>query len=153
MISIARTFGAPLTVPAGSVARSTSIGLEPSDQVAGHLRRQVHHVAVALERHQLVDVHPAEAGDAPDVVAGEVDEHHVLGPLLRVLGQLGGHAPVVLVGGAALAGAGDRPARSPSCPAVASTWTIGSGDDPTIVSSGWRTKYMYGLGLTWRSTR
>ena len=34
-----------------------------------------------------------------------------------------------------------------------SSCTIGSGDDPTIVSSGWRTKYMYGLGLTWRSTR
>ena len=30
MISIARTFGAPLTVPAGNVARSTSIGVLPS---------------------------------------------------------------------------------------------------------------------------
>ena len=30
MISIARTFGAPLTVPAGSVARSTSIGPSPA---------------------------------------------------------------------------------------------------------------------------
>src|SRR4029453_4014531 len=30
MISIARTFGAPLTVPAGNVARSTSIGPLPS---------------------------------------------------------------------------------------------------------------------------
>ena len=34
MISIARTFGAPLTVPAGSVARSTSIGPLPSTSVA-----------------------------------------------------------------------------------------------------------------------
>ena len=33
MISIARTFGAPLTVPAGSVARSTSIGPLPVDEV------------------------------------------------------------------------------------------------------------------------
>ena len=98
MISIARTFGAPLTVPAGSVARSTSIGPRPVAQRARHLRREVHHVAVALERHQLVDVHRAELGDPADVVAGEVDEHHVLGPLLRVLGQLGGHPPVVLVG-------------------------------------------------------
>ena len=30
MISIARTFGAPLTVPAGRVARNTSIGPSPS---------------------------------------------------------------------------------------------------------------------------
>ena len=29
MISIARTFGAPDTVPAGSVARSTSMGVLP----------------------------------------------------------------------------------------------------------------------------
>ena len=30
MISMARTFGAPETVPAGSVARNTSIGVRPS---------------------------------------------------------------------------------------------------------------------------
>ena len=30
MISIARTFGAPLTVPAGNVARSTSTAVRPS---------------------------------------------------------------------------------------------------------------------------
>ncbi len=36
--------------------------------------------------------------------------------------------------------------RSSSC-------TIGSGEEPTIVMSGWRRKYMYGLGFTWRSTR
>ena len=46
--------------------------------------------------------------DAPDVVAGEVDEHHVLGALLRVLGELGGQAPVVGFGAAAAPGAGDR---------------------------------------------
>ena len=109
MISIARTFGAPLTVPAGSVARSTSIGPSPSRELARHLRREVHHVAVALERHQLVDVLGAERGDPADVVAGEVDEHHVLGALLRVLAQLGRQAAVVLVGAAPLAGAGDRP--------------------------------------------
>ena len=34
-----------------------------------------------------------------------------------------------------------------------SNCTIGSGDEPTIVTSGWRRKYMYGLGFTWRSTR
>ena len=69
----------------------------------------MHHVAVALERHQFVDGDRAELGDTPDVVAGEVDEHHVLGTLLRVLDQLSGHHPVVLVGATPPSGAGDRP--------------------------------------------
>ena len=47
---------------------------------------------------------------AADVVAGQVDEHDVLGDLLRVLLQLAGHAPVVVVVAAAAAGAGDRAA-------------------------------------------
>ena len=46
--------------------------------------------------------------DAADVVAGQVDEHHVLGDLLRVLDELGGEPAVVLVGRAPTTGAGDR---------------------------------------------
>ena len=34
-----------------------------------------------------------------------------------------------------------------------SSCTIGSGDEPTSVTSAWRNRYMYGLGLIWRSTR
>ena len=109
MISIARTFGAPDTVPAGSVARSTSTGPRPGVQLARHLRREVHHVAVALEHHHLVDLLGAEPHDATDVVAGEVDEHHVLGDLLRMLAQLGAEAAVVFVGRAPPPCAGDRP--------------------------------------------
>ena len=71
-------------------------------------------MAVALERHQLVDVHRAELGDPADVVAGEVDEHHVLGPFLRVLGELGGHPAVVLLGRPTPAGAGDRARDHPT---------------------------------------
>ena len=110
MISIARTFGAPLTVPAGNVARSTSTALRPSARSPDDLAREVHHVRVALERHQLLDLLGAELHDPADVVAGEVDEHHVLGALLRVLDELGRQAPVVLLGAAAAAGAGDRTA-------------------------------------------
>ena len=127
MISMARTFGAPLTVPAGSVARRTSIGTPPVDQVAGHLGREVHHVAVALERQQLVHVHGAEAGDAADVVAGQVDQHDVLGHLLGVLPQLAGHAPVVLVGAPPTAGAGDGPGDHP--PAQQLHHRLGRGPD------------------------
>ena len=106
MISIARTFGAPLTVPAGNVARSTSIGPLPAREVARDLAREVHDVRVALERHQLLDLLGAEAHDAADVVAREVDEHHVLGALLRVLDELGLEPPVVLA----------RRGRAAACP-------------------------------------
>ena len=71
-------------------------------------------MGVPLEHHQLLDLLGAEGDDAPDVVAGEVDEHHVLGALLRVLGELGGHAAVVGIGAAATAGPGDRPADDPA---------------------------------------
>ena len=61
MISIARTFGAPETVPAGQrrpqhVDRALAV-----DELAGDLRGEVHDVAVALEGHQLVDLLGAEA--------------------------------------------------------------------------------------------
>ena len=67
-------------------------------------------MAVSLERHQLVDVHGAELGDATDIVAGQVDQHDVLGNLFRVLLQLAGHAPIVVVVTPAATGTGDRPA-------------------------------------------
>ena len=83
---------------------------EAGTQVGGHLRRQMHHVAVALEREQLVDLLGAEHADAAHVVARQVDEHDVLGALLRILLQLGRHAPLVGLGAPAAARAGDRTA-------------------------------------------
>ncbi len=68
---------------------------------------------VPLERHQFLDVLGAELHHPSDVVAREVDEHHVLGALLRVLDQLGLHAPVVLGRATATAGPGDRTADHP----------------------------------------
>ena len=89
MISMARIFGAPESVPAGKVAR------EGVERVLARRRARrstrahdVHHVAVALDRHELRHLHAAEAADAPEVVAAEVDEHDVLGPLLLVGEQL-----------------------------------------------------------------
>ena len=61
--------------------------------------------AVGLDLHQPLDVHAAVLAHAPEVVAAEVDEHHVLGALLLVGEQLGGDRGVVL---AARPGAGDR---------------------------------------------
>ena len=64
-------------------------------------------MAVALNGHQLVDPLGAEPHDPADVVAGQVDEHHVLGPLLRVLDELCLEPAVLLVARAPPAGAGD----------------------------------------------
>ena len=106
-------------------------------------------MAVALERQHLVDVQRAEVDDPPHVVAGQVDQHDVLGHLLRVLAELGADPSVLLVGlpRQRVPAIGREMTRSSrSC-------TIGSGEQPTRDSRGRRTKYMYGLGFTWRSTR
>ena len=68
----------------------------------------MHDVAVGLDLHQLVDRDGAVLADAAEVVAAEVDEHHVLGALLLVGEQLGGDAAVLLGARAARARAGDR---------------------------------------------
>ena len=83
------------------------------------------HVRVGLDAHQLVDRDAAVLAHAAEVVAAEVDEHHVLGALLLVGEQLPGHRGPV---GARRAG-GCR--RSGRC----STWrpatlTSDSGEAP-----------------------
>jgi hypothetical protein len=52
----------------------------------------VHHVRIALDREGLGDLHAAGLGDAADVVARQVDQHQVLGALLRVGLQFGSSA-------------------------------------------------------------
>ena len=63
---------------------------------------------VAFHRHQFVDDHAAGLADAPEVVALEVDQHHVLGAFLRMPDQLA-DAFGVIVASETRAGAGDRP--------------------------------------------
>ncbi|KAG1317829.1 hypothetical protein G6F63_015495 [Rhizopus arrhizus] len=46
------------------------------------------HVGVTLHGHQLIDHHGAGQADAAQGVALQVDQHHVLGTLLRVADQL-----------------------------------------------------------------
>ena len=52
------------------------------------LRDDVHDVAVALDAHLLGHLHRADLGDAADIVAPEIEQHQVLGQLLRVRQQL-----------------------------------------------------------------
>ena len=49
MISMARTFGAPVTEPPGNAARSRSSGPQSGPQLAADFRHQVMHVAERLD--------------------------------------------------------------------------------------------------------
>ena len=109
MICMARTLGAPLTVPAGKAALSASVGSLPSRQRAAHRRDHVDDVRVELHLHELVDLDGAGHADAAEVVAAEVDQHDVLGALLLVGAQVVDEAPVLGGARAPPAGAGDRP--------------------------------------------
>ena len=80
-------------------------------QATDHRRDDVHHVAVVLDGHELLDLDAAVLAHPAEVVAAEVDQHHVLGALLRVGEQLLGHPQVLLDVGAARPGTGDRPGR------------------------------------------
>jgi hypothetical protein len=55
----------------------------------------VHDVAVALDPHEAAHVDGARHADPAEVVAAQVDEHHVLGPLLGVGAQLVGRLGVL----------------------------------------------------------
>ena len=109
----------------------------------------MHHVAVGLHRHEVLDLDGAVLAHAPEVVAPEVHEHHVLGALLLVLEQLAGDADVLLGVGAARPRAGDRARGDPRPDTVSS----GSGLAPATWKSPKSRKYMYGLGLTARRPR
>ncbi len=75
---------------------------------AGDVRDDVHDVAVALDDHEIIHLHAAVLRDAADVVACEIDQHQVLGTLLRVGQQLGGERIVLLRRLAPPARPGDR---------------------------------------------
>ena len=108
MICIARTFGAPDTVPAGKHATSASSRSLILGELALDDRDQVHDVRVALERHERRHAHAAVLAHAAEVVAAEIDEHDVLGALLLVALQLVGEALILFVGPAARPRAGNR---------------------------------------------
>ena len=150
MICIARTFGAPDTVPAGKqddqrVDAIAIVGEPPFDD-----RGQVHHVREALEPHELRHAHRAVGADPADVVAAEIDEHDVLGPLLLVALQLLAEPQILL---RRCAPRGRVPAIGWVSTCDPSTRTSISGDDPTTDTPLIRMKYMYGDGFTWRSAR
>ena len=88
--------------------------------------------------------------DPAEVVAAEVDEHHVLGALLRVALELLGEQRVLAGVGAARPRAGDRVGRQLVALDLEEQLRARRRRPRT---SGVRTKNRYGLGLTRRSAR
>ena len=96
MISIARTFGAPVIEPPGNAARSRSSASASGRELADDGRDEMMDGGVALEREELGDAHGAGRADARQIVAHQVDDHQVLGPVLRALGERLAERGVVL---------------------------------------------------------
>ena len=87
----------------------------------------MHDVRVALDHHALGDLHAAGGGDAADVVAPEIDQHHVLGALLRIGEQFLGDA----ASASGVAPRGRVPAIGRSVTVSPASRTRISGDAPT----------------------
>ena len=101
MISIVRSFGAPVIEPPGKAARTQSIARGVVAQPAADGRHELVDRRVGLDGHERRHLDAAQRADAAEVVADEVDDHEVLGARL-VVGAQRGRAVGVLdrVGGA-----------------------------------------------------
>ena len=84
MISIARTLGAPDKRAGRERGQHDVEGGVAVGDLTGHRRLQMHDVAVAADVHELDHLDRARPADPTQIVAAQVDQHHVLGPLLRV---------------------------------------------------------------------
>jgi hypothetical protein len=83
-------------------------GLHVAAEPTAHVRDQVHDLRVALDAHVFVRFDRAELGHAADVVAAEVDEHHVFRTFLFVGAQFLFELTVLVGVPAARPGARDR---------------------------------------------
>ena len=77
-------------------------------ELALDVRDDVHDLAVALDEELVGHLDGADLGDAADIVAAEVEQHQVLGALLRIGQQLGLERLVLVRRRAARPRAGDR---------------------------------------------
>ncbi len=114
MISIVRSFGAPVIEPPGKQARAHSTGAAVGRQPALDRRDQLVHGRVVLDHHQLGDGDAADLADDAEVVAQQVDDHQVLGVGLFVVGQLGLQRRVLGRVGGARGRPLDRPRLDPA---------------------------------------
>jgi hypothetical protein len=126
MISMALTLGAPDRVPAG---KRPAAGPRHRIvfQIAVDVGNQVHDVGVALHHHQVGHLHRTGPGDPAQVVAPQVHQHQVFGPLLFVGQQFRGQRPVFLLAGPR----GRVPAMGRKVATRFSRRTMVSGEEPT----------------------
>ena len=75
----------------------------------GHIRRDVHHVAVPLDHHHVRQFHRPVLGDTSHVVAAQIDQHHMFRPFLRIGQQFFGQPPILVLVRPAHPGPGQRP--------------------------------------------
>ena len=95
---------------AGRERGTQHVGIaQPRLQLPGDFADDVHDVAVAFDHELLAHFHGTGLRDAASIVAAEVDQHQVLGAFLRVGQQLSFQRQVLLDGGTARTGAGNRP--------------------------------------------
>src|SRR5580704_3523101 len=69
----------------------------------------MHHVAVALDEHQVLHLYRAELADAADIVTAEIDQHDVFGHLFGVGAEIGLDSAVLNLISTPWAGSGDWP--------------------------------------------
>ena len=91
----AAIFGAPVTEPGGKLARSRSASSVPGRRSAATSETRCQTPGCASTPAQLRHVDGSEARDAAEVVADEVDDHHVLGAVLGAVRELGPSASAV----------------------------------------------------------
>src|SRR5436853_587813 len=95
MISMARTLGAPETVPAGKQAEGVNtihVGPKPAAEGGD----QMHNVGIVLNEFEPFYADRTVFGDAAEIIAAQVHEHDVFGALLGIGGELCGQ-PLVFV--------------------------------------------------------
>ena len=149
MISMARTFGAPETVPAGKHARNTSSAPRPSrSRPSTWLTRCItcEYRSTTMRSGTVTD---AVLGHASHVVAAEIHQHAVLGELLLVRQQVLGEAR----SSSAVLPRGRVPAMGRTVTVSSSTRTSTSGELPTSDIPSSSRKYRYGDGFRLRSAR
>ena len=109
MICIARRFGAPVIEPPGKVAASSAAEADVGAQAPAHGRDEVVHGRQRDDPRQRRHLDAARAADAPQIVALEVDDHDVLGAILRRGEELGGGRAI----GVGIGAARPRPLDGP----------------------------------------
>ena len=81
-------------------------GMIPGE-AARDIGDDVHDVAVTLDRHEVGQFDAAEFGNPSHIIAGEINEHQVLGTLLGIIEQFQPESLISLGGRTPLAGPGD----------------------------------------------